>query len=225
MDYTFNWAPVLQSLGALASGLAVTLQVFALSSVGATVLGLGGAGAMLSSRPAIRGLATAYVELMRNSPSLVKMYFIYFGLPTFGLFPSAFWAGTAALIFHNAAYMMDVFRAAFASIEKGQREASASLGLNKAVTYYKILLPQAFRRALPGIGNYWAEMVKDTSLTSALSVQELFFVFNSQIALNMRTYEFFFVAGAIYLLLTSGVSGAPRLVNATSRAVRSVHHD
>lgn len=210
MSYALDWTPVLQALGPLAEGLLVSLQVFVLSSVGATALGLAGAAAMLSPRRWLRWTATGYVELMRNSPSLVKMYFIYFGLPTLGVFPSAFWSGVAALVLHNAAYMMDVFRVAFGGLDRGQREAAQSLGLGRGLTYRKILLPQAVRRALPAAGNYWVEMVKDTSLTSALSVRELYFVFTSQIALNMRTYEFFVAAGALYLALTSGVAALAR---------------
>lgn len=211
MGYTLDWLPVWQASDALLGGLIVSLQIFAISSVGATLLGLLGALVMQSKSPVLRGLATGYVEVMRNSPSLVKMYFIYFGLPTFGIFPSAFWSGVAALILHNAAYMMDVFRAAFASIDKGQREAAASLSLNRFQTYRKILLPQAFRRAIPGVGNYWVEMVKDTSLTSALSVRELYFVFTNQIAMNMRTYEFFIIAGLIYIIMTATVAAIARI--------------
>lgn len=211
MAYRLDWLPVLQASQALLSGLAISLEIFLISSIGATLLGLGGASLMLSRHASLRFVATGYVELMRNSPSLVKMYFIYFGFPVLGLFPTAFWSGVIALILHNAAYMMDVFRAAFASVARGQREAAFSLGLTPFLTYRKILLPQALRRALPGLGNYWAEMVKDTSLTSALSVREFYFVFTSQIALNMRTYEFFLVAALTYLLLTSAVAAIARL--------------
>jgi His/Glu/Gln/Arg/opine family amino acid ABC transporter permease subunit len=206
MVYSFAWSTISQSVGQLWAGLFVTVEILVISASVATVLGLVGSQAMLSRRRSVRGCALAYVELMRNSPSLVKMYFIYFGLPAFGIFPSAFWSGATALALHNAAYMMDVFRAAFASLPAGQTEAAKSLGLSRWAAFRVVLFPQALRRALPTLGNYWAEIVKDTSITSALSVRELYFVFTSEIALTQRTYEFFLVAGLIYLVLTTAIS-------------------
>jgi ABC-type amino acid transport system permease subunit len=79
--------------------------------------------------------------------------------------------------------------------------------MGRWATFRAVLLPQAFRRALPSLGNYWSEMVKDTSLTSALSVREFYFVFTAEIGLNQRTYEFLIVAGFVYLVLTS-IAGA-----------------
>ena len=171
--YAFDWWAVVRSAGALAAGLLTAVEIAALSGVGATLLGLVGALAMRAPQLAIRFSAIGYVELMRNSPSLVKMYFIYFGLPEFGLFPTPFWSGVAALSLHNGAYLMDVFRAALASLPKAQTEAARSLGLGPIRTFRTVLWPQALPRALPGLGNVWGEMVKDTSLTSALSVREL----------------------------------------------------
>jgi polar amino acid transport system permease protein len=210
--YTLIWAPVIEAVPRLSAGILVTLEIACVSSVAATVLGLIGALFMRYGGRGGRAFGIAYLELMRNSPSLVKMYFLYFGLATLGVYLTPFAAGTLALSLHNAAYMMEIFRAAITAVPDGQRQAAASLGLSQKVAFAKIIWPQALRRALPALGNNWAEIVKDTSITSALSVQEFYFVFTSIIALNMRTYEFFMVAAMVYLVLTGGIGGLVRLL-------------
>jgi len=210
--YTLIWAPVIEAVSELSFGLLVTLEIALLSSISATILGLTGALIVRYGGGGGRFVGISYLELMRNSPSLVKMYFLYFGLATFGIYLSPFAAGTIALSLHNAAYLMEIFRAAIASVSDGQNQAAASLGLRPGVAFRKIIWPQALRRALPALGNNWAEIAKDTSITSALSVQDFYYVFTSIIALNMRTYEFFIVAGAVYLVLTGSIGGFARLL-------------
>jgi His/Glu/Gln/Arg/opine family amino acid ABC transporter permease subunit len=210
--YTLIWTPVIEAIPRLSAGILVTLEIALVSSTAATALGLIGALLMRYGGRGGRVFGIAYLELMRNSPSLVKMYFLYFGLATFGIYLTPFVAGTAALSLHNAAYMMEIFRAAITAVSDGQREAAASLGLGRRVAFIKIIWPQALRRALPALGNNWAEIVKDTSITSALSLQEFYFVFTSIIALNMRTYEFFIVGAAVYLVMTGSVAGLVRLL-------------
>jgi polar amino acid transport system permease protein len=224
LKYYFLWSSVLASSGQLFDSLITTIQLFLLSSIGGTLIGAIGAAAILSKFKTLRWAAVAYVEGMRNSPSLVKMYFLYFGLPTIGLYPSGFVAGTLAIALHNAAYMIDIFRAAFAGIEKGQREGAMSLGLSPGARFWTVYRPQMTRRALPAIGNCWSEIVKDTTVTSALSVHELYYTFASLVALNQRTYEFLIVVAAIYLILTSAVGGSFRfyekLLSRSDRAAR-----
>jgi len=210
--YTLIWLPVIEAAPELSYGVLKTLEIAFLSSLSATILGLSGAIISRYGGTGGRLAGISYLELMRNSPSLVKMYFLYFGLATFGIYLSPFAAGTIALSLHNAAYMMEIFRAAIASVPDGQYQAAASLGLKSRVAFGKIIWPQALRRALPALGNNWAEIVKDTSITSALSVQEFYYAFTSTVALNMRTYEFFIVAGAVYLVLTGSVGGFVRLL-------------
>jgi polar amino acid transport system permease protein/cystine transport system permease protein len=200
--YIFDWNVVWQNLPRLADGAIVALELLLVSGLLAIVVGIGGACARLARSRILRGCAIVYLEAMRNSPTLVKMYFIYFGLPTFEIYPTPFVAAAAALGLHNGAYMMEIFRAAIAGVPHEQREGAASLGLKPPTVFWKVVFPQALRIALAPLGNVWAELVKDTSLASSISVAEIYFVFISIIALTMRTYELFIVAAVFYLGLT-----------------------
>jgi His/Glu/Gln/Arg/opine family amino acid ABC transporter permease subunit len=210
--YALDWNAVLQNLPRLLDGAWIAFELVVVAGIGATAIGIGGACARLSRNKFLSRGALVFLEAMRNSPTLVKMYFIYFGMPSIGIYPSPFVAGAIALAIHNGAYMMEVFRAAIVAVPIGQRHAAASLGLKPRAAFTNVILPQAMRNALPPLGNIWAELVKDTSLTSAISVEEIYFVFVSIIALTMRTYEFFIVGAAFYLLATSMVALAMRLL-------------
>lgn len=210
--YIFHWLPVLEAMPRLLGGVATALQVAALSVVGATIIAFLGALAARSARRSLRVTAMIYLEAMRNSPSLVKMYFLYFGLGSFGVFLPPFVAATAALALQNGAYMMEIVRGAIAAVPSGQRDAALSLGLSPRHTFFKVTFPQAMRNALPPLGNNWVEIVKDTSLTSALSVAEVYFVFQSVMALDSRVYELLIVLAAIYLILTAAVGAGVQLL-------------
>src|SRR5690349_24700936 len=196
----------------LLGGVVTALEVAIVSVAGATLIAFLGALAARSSRRPWRVASTIYLESMRNSPSLVKMYFLYFGLGSFGNYLPPFGAASAALALQNGAYMMEIVRGSLAAVPAGQRDAARSLGLTRRVTFFKIILPQALRNALPPLGNNWVEIVKDTSLTSALSVAEIYFVFQSVMALDSRVYELLIVLAAIYLILTAAVSAGVQLL-------------
>ncbi len=210
--YTFHWTPVLEATPRLLGGVVTALEVAIVSIAGATVIAfLGALAARSSSRP-WRVASTFYLESMRNSPSLVKMYFLYFGLGSFGIYLPPFVAASAALALQNGAYMMEIVRGSLAAVPAGQRDAARSLGLTPRQTFFKVILPQALRNALPPLGNNWVEIVKDTSLTSALSVVEVYAVFQSVMALDSRVYELLIVLAAIYLILTTAVSTGVQLL-------------
>jgi His/Glu/Gln/Arg/opine family amino acid ABC transporter permease subunit len=211
-SYTFHWIPVIEAMPRLLGGVVTALEVAAVSMVGATIIAFCGALAARSARRPLRVASVIYLESMRNSPSLVKMYFLYFGLGSFGIYLPPFVAASAALALQNGAYMMEIVRGSIAAIPVGQRDAARSLGLSPRQIFFKVILPQALRNALPALGNNWVEIVKDTSLTSALSVAEVYFVFQSVMALDSRVYELLIVLAAIYLILTAAVSASVQLL-------------
>lgn len=210
--YTFHWVPVLQAMPRLLGGVVTALEVAAVSAIGATLLAFLGALAARSAQRPWRVASIVYLESMRNSPSLVKMYFLYFGLGSFGIYLPPFVAASAALALQNGAYMMEIVRGSLAAVPAGQRDAARSLGLAPHQTFFKVILPQALRNALPPLGNNWVEIVKDTSLTSALSVAEVYAVFQTVMALDSRVYELLIVLAAIYLILTAAVSAGVQLL-------------
>ncbi|MBO9127716.1 MULTISPECIES: amino acid ABC transporter permease [unclassified Rhizobium] len=118
-------------------------------------------------------LAAGYVSLVRNTPLLVQVYFIYFGLPAMGVTISAFWTGVIALTFNSGAYIAEMVRGGFSSISRGQSEAAMSLGLRKPLLLRKVLLPQAAPIILPAITGQFVQLIKDTSLLYTISVLEI----------------------------------------------------
>jgi polar amino acid transport system permease protein len=209
-SYFFYWGTVWQALPKIASGLLITVEVAVLSIGFGLGIGLVAALARNSSNRLLSIAALVYVEAMRNSPSLVKMYFIYFGLPSFGIYPSPLLSAVSALVLHNGAYMTEIVRGGLAAIPRAQVQAARSLGMGPWLTFQVVIFPQTFNNALPALGNNWVEIVKDTSLTSALSVREVFHVIETQISETLRSFEFLLIAAVVYLLLTAGVAGGLR---------------
>jgi polar amino acid transport system permease protein len=182
----------------------------------AAVLGVVFAVASLRSKAAER-FVLVYVEAMRNSPSLVKLFFIYFGLPEFGIFLSPWMAGVLALGLHNAGYMTEALRGAIASVPAAQVNAARALGMSEVQVQRIVVLPQALRIAVPALTNTSVEMVKDTALTSAIAVQELTHLMQSLISATMRAAEFLIAFSAIYLVLTASVAAMSKAVEARMR--------
>jgi polar amino acid transport system permease protein len=148
------------------------------------------------------------------------MYLLYFGLPSLGLFPSAFTCGVIALIIHNGAYMTDIFHGGIAAVPSGQKKAAQSLGLRPWRIYIYVTLPQAFRNALPSLGNNWVEILKDTSITTSIAVAELFNITTTLIAQEARPVEFLAMAGLIYLILNVLLSNSLKVIEARYKYVR-----
>lgn len=215
--YFFFWGPVWQALPQVWAGTLVALEVAVLSIGLGFLVGVAGGLARRSRNRMLAGASLVYVELMRNSPSLVKMYFLYFGLPSFGLYPSPFLAGVLALLLHNGAYMTEIFRGGLAAVPGAQLEAARSLGMGPWLTFRIVMLPQAFRSALPALGNNWVEIVKDTSITSAIAVRELFYVVITLVSETQRSFEFLTVAALIYLAFTTLLSSSLKLVESRTK--------
>jgi polar amino acid transport system permease protein len=182
----------------------------------AAALGVVFAVLSLRSKAAER-FVLVYVEAMRNSPSLVKLFFIYFGLPEIGIFLSPWLAGVLALGLHNAGYMTEALRGAIASVPRAQIAAARALGMSEVQVQRLVVLPQALRIAIPALTNTSVEMIKDTALTSAIAVQELTHLMQSLISATMRAAEFLIAFSAIYLALTASVAGLSKALEARMR--------
>ncbi|MGE0719388.1 MAG: amino acid ABC transporter permease [Alphaproteobacteria bacterium] len=209
--YHFHFAPIWQSLPDIWEATGTAALVAAASIALAFVIGTAAALAYQHGGRRTRLAIAVYVEAMRNSPSLVKMFFIYYGLPSLGLFPSAFWSGVIALALHNGGYVTEIVRAGLASVARTQTQAAMSLGFGWFETQRTIILPQALRQAVPALGNVWVEMVKDTSLTSAIAVRELFYLMTALVSSTLRSFEILIVFAAIYFVMTTLVAVAMKL--------------
>jgi His/Glu/Gln/Arg/opine family amino acid ABC transporter permease subunit len=151
-----------------------------------------------------RGVVRCYVEVLRGLPLIVTLFILYFGLPTAGITisNSALVVGIIGLTASLSAYLSEVFRAAILSIDAGQIEAARAFGMGRNRVYWHIILPQAFRIATPTLGGYFIGLLKDSSLLSFISVQELLFAGNQLVSTTFKAFEIYMTIGVIYLLLS-----------------------
>ncbi|MBV9357460.1 MAG: amino acid ABC transporter permease [Chloroflexi bacterium] len=166
------------------------------------VIGLAAAYARLSSHPAVSGVASAYVEFVRNIPLLLIMFFVYFGLPAFHVTMTERLAAVFALGVYSGAYMTEIFRAGILAVGHSQVEAGHALGMTGFQVGRSIVLPQAFRVVLPSLGNQLISLIKDSSLAVAISVRELTYAAVRINDISWRIVEVYSVIAAIYLGVT-----------------------
>ncbi|HEP1357032.1 amino acid ABC transporter permease [Streptococcus pyogenes] len=162
------------SLGFVLSGLPYTLGISLLSFFTGLFLGLGLALLGSSRQPLIHYLVRAYISIMRGVPMIVVLFVLYFGLPYYGLELPALLCAYLGFSMVSAAYISEVFRSSIEAIDKGQWEAAKALGLPYALMVRKIILPQAFRIAVPPLGNVIIDMVKSSSLAAMITVPDIF---------------------------------------------------
>ncbi len=168
-DWAFAWSILPQLLHAAVWTILATLLSFA----GALVIGLPLAVARDSPRKSLRVPAGAFVELVRSTPILVQVYFLYFVLPQAGIVLPALVVGVLALSMHYGTYVSEAYRAGIASVPQGQRDAAAALGLTPRAAFFTVILPQAIPPIVPALGNYLIALFKETPLLSAIAIVEL----------------------------------------------------
>jgi glutamine transport system permease protein len=193
---------IIDALPMLLKGVLITMKLAVISLSIAFVIGLI-AGLMNTSNSRIlRGAATFYVDLIRGTPLLVQIFFIYLGLPLFlDIRISAEIGGIAALSLNAGAYIAEVVRGGINSIDKGQVEASRSLGLSRFMTMRLVVLPQALRRMIPAFVNQFIISLKDTSLLSVIGIRELTQNGEIIISSNFRAFEIWGIVGLLYFVL------------------------
>lgn len=193
------------SPGLLMQGLGVTLQITAISLALMLLIGLTTALLRMSNSWVGRGVARSYMELIRNSPLLIQIFFIYFVVaPIIGM--SGFWAAVIALSLFEGAYASEIFRAGITSIDKGQWEAAKSLGMKAGPLYRHIILPQAIRRVLPPLTSQAVSLIKDSALVSTVAILDLTQRGRMIDAETFLTFEIWFTVAAIYLAITLALS-------------------
>jgi polar amino acid transport system permease protein len=187
---------------ALLGGTITTLALALVSMALASALGLALAAAHFSGLRPLVAVIRAYIAIIRNTPELVQIFFVFYSLPRFGIVLSPFLAAVIVFSLHYAAYLAEVFRGGIASIERGQWEASRVLGLSRSTTWLRVVMPQVVARVIPPWGNYLLILIKATSLASAITVGELTYQAQQIAASNFRYFELFTLIGLIYLILS-----------------------
>jgi polar amino acid transport system permease protein len=186
----FNFAGALDYLPALLLGALISVQlticVMALSLVFGLVLALG----KLSRSRIFSTAANIYIELIRGTPALLQLFYIYFVLPSVGIRVEPFLAGVLGLTINYSAYLAEVYRAGIEAVPRGQLEASQALGMSRKKMLRLIILPQAIRVVVPPLGNYFISLFKDTSLVSTVTVRELMFTGQIIASMNYAVFHY-----------------------------------
>lgn len=181
-------------------GLKVTMEIFLLTLILSIPLGVLVALGRLSKIKIINKLIGFYVLIMRGTPLLLQIVFIFFGLPNLNIVIDRFPAAIISFTLNYAAYFGEIFRAGISSVDIGQNEASQVLGLSKKDTFFRIILPQAFKTILPPIANEIVTLVKDTALVYVIGIDELLRV--GKIACNRDSSLLpLLIIGIVYLIL------------------------
>lgn len=190
------------------TGLRFTIQIAFFGLIGSLVLGTAVALLRISPIAPVRWIGAAYVEFFRNTPLLVQLFFLFFGLPLLGVrfstdtFEAIYRAAIAGMALYHGAYVAEVVRGGLLGVERGQTEAARSLGLSYMQTLRYIQLSQTFRAVVPPLGNIGIALIKNTSLAATIGVSEILFAAELVESRTFRAEEAFFAAVLLYLLLT-----------------------
>jgi polar amino acid transport system permease protein len=186
---------------ALLDGVLMTLQVTLLAIICSLLIGVLGGAARVLKVPVLSQFVVAYVELIRNTPILVQLFFIFYGLPAVGMELSLFWSGVLCLSLWAGAYQIENMRGGLATVEHGMREASNALSLKTSHYFCLVAMPIAFRTSLPAVLNTSISLLKNSSYLQAIGLAELTFVAVDRIATDFRAIEMFSAICVMYLVL------------------------
>jgi polar amino acid transport system permease protein len=198
-----DFSLVLPRVGMLLNGALVTVEASVLSiffgALFGTVVGI----LRVAPVKQFRTLAACYIYVIRGTPALIQLFFIYFGLPAVGINLSAMASGVIGLSLNSAGYVGEIVRGGIEAVSPGQWEAGKVLGMSYGKTMRFIVLPQAMRSMLPAFGNEFVTLIKESSLLSALAITELTQAGQQVRSVTYASFETFAVVGAMYLVMTS----------------------
>jgi polar amino acid transport system permease protein len=209
---SFDWSYLSDNGGELLAGLRRTVQVSAIAIVGAFFIGLVLGAARAHRVPVVSQLTAVYVEMIRNTPILIQIFLLYFGLPQFDIRLESFTVAWLAVLIWGGAFNTENFRAGFEAVPSRYREAGLALGFSRLSTFFNVTLPIGGRIALPSSINTYISVVKNTSLMYVISYPELTKTALDIQALTLQTIETFTVLAVTYLVLVWTLSALIRLL-------------
>ncbi|KMY48308.1 amino acid ABC transporter permease [Peribacillus loiseleuriae] len=192
----------------LLQGALVTVEIAVIGVIFGSILGLLVGLGRVSKNPLLSQLSKFFIWVIRGTPLLLQLFVIHFAIPSVfsSLTMPPFVSACIALSINAAAYIAEIARGAIQSIDKGQMEAARSLGLSSSQSMRRVIIPQAFRRMLPPLGNEFIALIKESSLVSTIALYDLLRTGQQIISSTYRYMEIFFLVGLIYLLLTTVMS-------------------
>lgn len=202
MDYTWDFKVIFDSFPLLLRGLVVTVQLWVIAFAIGLSLGLAISLARVSKRTWLNYPAIAYVEVFRNTPVLVQLIWFYYAFPILlGQQLTPFVAAALSLTLNTSAYSAEIFRGGILSIARGQWEGAKSIGMTRAMTMRRIILPQVMKRMLPAFTNRGIELAKVTSLASLIAVNEIMYEGRLLSSTYYRPLEILTVVALVYFVL------------------------
>jgi len=215
---SFDWSVIVEAMPDLMKGAGVTLQIAGIGLAGGLLLGIL-LGLVRAYAPKVfNAIALLYVEIIRGTPIIVQVMFIYFAIPIMtGRRVDAMVAAIVAIVVNSSAYIAELVRGAFLALPKGLTEAGLAMGLPFWKVLLTVLAPVAIRRLIPPLGNQFITSLKDTSLFTVISVAELTRTGQEIMATNFKAVEIWTAIAIIYLMMTGILSGILRI---TERKMR-----
>lgn len=202
MRYTFHWEVPLQNLPMFLWGALATLEISAIAVLCGLLIATAGALARLSKHRLLRIPATAYVEAIRNTPFLVQLFYIYFGLVVVGINLEAFSVAILTLTVNCGAYCTEIIRAGIQSIHRGQREAGLSLGMTQWQVFRYVILMPTLRIVWPPLASQFIATMLGSSVVSQISAEELTYAGMLLESRTFRTFEIFFFITVLYFMMS-----------------------
>jgi len=205
MAYIFDFGSMSEYAGVLLRGVGVTLGLTGAATLAGGALGVLGAALQRGGPRWLRWLIAAYIELIRNTPFIVQLFFVFFGLPSLGIHLGQMTAALLAMTLNLAAYAIEIVRAGIESVKPGQYQAALSLGLTGRQAFVYVVLPQALAAVFPALVGQLLIMMLSSAVVSQISVQDLTHAANFIQSRTFRSFECYIVIAAIYLALAVGL--------------------
>jgi polar amino acid transport system permease protein len=202
MAYNFDFAAVFDYTPVLVRGVAWTVGLTVVSTVVGVAIGIGGAWSRSAGPKLLKAVMGSYVEVIRNTPFLVQLFFIFFGLPAMGIKLGETQAALLAMIINLGAYSTEIIRAGLEATPRGQYEAADSLGMTRLQAFRYVVLQPAMRRIWPALSSQIVIVMLGSSVCSQVAAEELSFAANFIQSRNFRAFEVYFIAAGLYLLLS-----------------------
>ncbi len=213
MEYTFHWRPVFRKLPDLLEAGLLTLEVAVEAMVIGILLGLALAMIRMSGRRSITWFATSWIEIARNTPALLQLFFFGFGLGAYGIHLSPFWICLCALSFNNAGYLAENFRGGFQAVPDTQVKAARSLGMTYWQAYLRIVIPQVLRIVYHPMTNQMVWSVLMSSLGMLIGFRELTGETQFLASKTFRIFEYFLVTAVIYYVIVKIILAGSRILS------------
>ncbi len=201
-----NWQYIWNAVPRFIDATLLTLNLSLWSIILSMIIGVFCAVALVYKIRGLQGFVKAYIELSRNTPLLIQVFFLYFGLSKIGIKLDGFTCGIIGLAFLGGSYMAEAFRAGLEAVSNGQIESALSLGLTARQAFRYVIFPQAFAISTPAIGANCLFLMKETSVISAIAVAELMFLAKDIIGMDYKTNEALFLLVVFYLIILLPVS-------------------